>query len=390
MRVGIPIFGCDSGRSGIGRYAGKIIAAMAAESEAIRIEVLGCPSDLAALAPQRPNVHHLPLPDVPLAPAANALWHLARLPALCRERRYDVLFLPAGNRRLVWSAPCPTVATVHDLSSLHVRGKYDFVRSAYIGLALPKLIARLTHVITVSEASRRDIVGLTGLDEDDVTVIPNGTDLEMFRPGNPLRARQRTAGVLGGEEPYLLYVSRVEHPGKNHAGLIAAYTRWRDLFGRKHKLVLAGPDWDRAKEVHACAQSSRYHDDIVFTGFVDDALLPELYRGSDAFVFPSLWEGFGIPLLEAMASGTPIACGDRSSLPEVAGDAALYFDPQDMDDMAYALERVVGDTKLRETLRERGLRRVRRFSWDTAGRATLSVLEKSVAKSQYGTKPCVV
>jgi glycosyltransferase involved in cell wall biosynthesis len=168
----------------------------------------------------------------------------------------------------------------------------------------------------------------------------------------------------------LLYVARLEHPGKNHVALLEAYARLR-AEGVRHKLVLAGPRWNGAEAIDAAVASLGLGEHVVFTGFVAGDDLPGLYAGASVFVFPSLYEGFGIPLLEAMACGTPACVANTSSLPEVAGDAALLFDPRDPRDIADAIHRLITDDVLRARLRARGLKRCGEFTWERSAQGVL-------------------
>jgi glycosyltransferase involved in cell wall biosynthesis len=169
-------------------------------------------------------------------------------------------------------------------------------------------------------------------------------------------------------------VSRIEHPGKNHARLIEAFNRLKARTGTPHQLLLIGSPWSRAEEVYEVAAKSPYAKDINFVGFAEGADLPAFYSAADVFVFPSLFEGFGMPILEAMASGTPVTCSNLSSMPEVAGDAAILFDPYSEEDMSLAMERMLGDRALMQQCVERGLTRSRQFSWSQTATKTLDVI----------------
>jgi len=371
-RLGVSLGGTDRGRSGIGTYAREVVRRLAGMSESGSLEVIGSVAEIGAL-----GLDELRGPRLARAfehPAANILWHQYALPRVARAHSYDVLFLPAGNRRLPGRVDTPSVGTVHDWSSLHVAGKYDIARSFYIERVLPGLVRKLTRVITVSQSSKRDIVEHAQVDPARVVVIPNGVDLNLYRPGPRDEARRELARGLGVIGPYLLYVSRIEHPGKNHVRLLRAFERFKLETGLPHRLVLAGPDWNRADHVHREIARSRYRDAVVTTGFVDSALLPALYRGADAVVFPSLYEGFGIPVIEAMACGTPVVCSDRSSLPEVGGDAVHYVNPECPVSLADGMTAVVTEPTVAAALRDKGLERSADFSWDVTAARTAAVL----------------
>ena len=243
----------------------------------------------------------------------------------------------------------------------------------YIKRVLPFLIRRLTRVLTVSESSKRDIVEYAGVPEKHVSVTPLAADGRVYFPRDAADCIKRMGPKYDIRKPYVLYLSRIEHPGKNHAGLVRAFSILKKTEGIPHQLVLAGSDWDRAEEVHRAAEESAYADDIVFTGFAPNSDLPDLYCGAELFVFPSLYEGFGLPVLEAMNCGVPVACSNISSIPEVIGDAGILFDPYDDEAIADAMRRLLTDPGLLKDCRERGLARARKFAWSATAALTLKV-----------------
>ena len=277
------------------------------------------------------------------------------------------------------------VGTVHDFSSIHVKGKYDPFRNFYITRVLPALVRGLTHVIADSESAKRDILEFAGVPEERVTVIPLGVNRQIYCPGDKTAAAERIKTTYGVRTPLILYISRIEHPGKNHVRLIQAFERFKKASASPHRLVLAGSDWTRAEDVHRAAAASRFASDIVFTGYVAATDLPDLYRASDVFVFPSLFEGFGMPILEAMACGVPVACSNVSSIPEVAGDAALLFDPYDPEDIASTLQRLLGDSSLHAGHVAKGLARSVEFDWRKTAIRTLEAIERAAGHDRTGS-----
>jgi len=373
LRVGVTTLGADGGKSGISQYLIQHLRQFARSPEGMRFDVAGYDDERSLFLPDAAPMAWSRLSPRLRHPLASIAWHQGPLAAWCRRQAHDVLFLPAGNRRLPWSVPCPTVATVHDFSSLHVAGKYDAARLFYIKQVLPRFIRRVTRVLTVSESSKRDIVQYARVPEDRVTVTPLAVDHGLYRPGDRDEALE-AAARYGVQRPYLLYVSRIEHPGKNHVRLIRAFARLKARGDLPHQLLLAGSDWNGAEQVHREAAAQQCADDIVFAGFVPNADLPALYRGAELFVFPSLYEGFGLPVLEAMACGVPVACSNTSSLPEVAGPAALQFDPSDEEALADALGRLIDDRDLRDRCVADGLQWSGRFTWEATARRTLEVI----------------
>jgi len=381
VRVGVPCFGGDAGRSGIGRYIIQLLGEFADADQEWQFDVPVHISEQDAYLPDHGPLKALPVGEGVRNPLLNVAWHQIVLPRMAHQLGWDVLLLPAGNRRLPVAAPCPMVGVVHDMSSIHVAAKYDPARMFYIKRVLPFLFRRLTMVISPSKSTRKDLIEYAALPPERIRVIPLGVDHERFRPRNPETARKRMAKRYGLKHPFILYVSRIEHPGKNHAGLIRAFRRMKKEYNGPLQLVLAGSDWSRAREVHRMAEASGCAHDIVFTGFVDSVDLPDLYSASRAVVFPSLYEGFGLPVLEAMASGAPVACSDRSSLPEVAGDAALLFDPEDDSAMADAMTRLVDDETLVARLHDAGIARSREYSWERTARETLDCIREAASSS---------
>jgi len=318
----------------------------------------------------------LPVSELARPAAANVAWHGAVLPSWCRRHRWDVVLATAANRRLPFGLSCPTVGVVHDLAAARVAGKYSGSRQLYVSRVVPRLVPRLTQVITVSEASRADILALCDVDPARVHVVPNGVDHAAFHPGDRDRARWALR-ALGFFKPFILYVARIEHPGKNHVTLIEAFGDLKRRTGLPHELVLVGADWNGATRVRADASRSPVADDIRFAGFVPGDMLPTFYQAADAVAFPSLYEGFGLPVLEAMASGVPVTCANTSSLPEVAGSAALLFEPTDAGQLSAHLERLLTDAVEAVARRAAGLARAQAYSWAGTAARTLDILKRA-------------
>jgi glycosyltransferase involved in cell wall biosynthesis len=244
-------------------------------------------------------------------------------------------------------------------------------------VVLPNALRKLDRIIAVSEWVKQELVELAKIRESWIEVVPNGIDLSAFFP----RPRNEESVVLiqpfSFRRPYVLYASRLEHPMKNHVKLIEAFGIFKERTRYPHRLVLAGADNRGADKIREAAGSSPWRKDIFFTGHFPSSSLPELYAGADMVVVPSMCEGFGMGVLEAMASGVPVACARAASLPEAAGHAALYFDPLNPDDMA---DRMVTMTTNRDVYREcrrLGIERAQNFSWDRCARRTLEIIRET-------------
>ncbi len=382
VKIGILTFACDAGRSGIGQYLVHLLREFPNAAPDVEFEVIGHRDEMESLLPSDHRFTLQTVGDDWKRPIRNIVWQNAVLPRLCKSRGYDALFIPAANRRVPLWLPCPAVGTVHDFSSMHVEGKYDPLRDVYIKRVLPFLVRRLTRVIAVSECTKRDIIRFAHYSTDRIAVIPHGVDQDTYYPRDKVDSQNAIRDQYGLRAPYVLYVSRLEHPGKNHVRLIRAFAQLKRDADLPHQLVLAGSDWTRAEEVHEAADAAGSGDGIHFTGFVDKKDLPHLYCGADLFVFPSLYEGFGMPILEAMACGVPVACSNASSLPEVAGDAAAYFDPKDEQAIADTLQKTLSDTQTLKRLAEAGRVHAAGFSWPEATLSTLSALRAAAETGQ--------
>ena len=259
--------------------------------------------------------------------------------------------------------PCRSVVTIHDC--IHLRfPQYlpNRLGYAYARSSLWVAAHRSARVLTVSEASKRDILQYFDVPESKVAVIPNAID-ERFSEAPPPDEVVRVQERYQLYDPFILYAGNIK-PHKNLERLIEAFHTLRRGELEHVKLLIIGDEISKYATLRRSVHRYQLHKHVRFFGFVPDATLAILYRLARVFVFPSLYEGFGLPPLEAMASGTPVVTSNVSALPEVVGDAAMLIDPYQPEAIAGAIRRVLTDDRLREDMRERGLARARQFSWD--------------------------
>ena len=299
------------------------------------------------------------------------LWTHLRLSGEMLRRPPDVLFVPAHVLPLVH--PRRSVVTVHDLGYLYHPEAHTRTQNLYLRWSTRYNARAAAHLLADSEATRRDLVRRYGVPPEKITVAYPGYDERLAPVTDPaaLAAVRARYGLTG---PYLLYLGTL-HPRKNLSRLIQAFYNLQPATCNL-QLVLAGKKGWLYDDIFAQVRALGLTERVIFTGYVPDDDLPALLSGALAFVYPSLYEGFGFPVLEAMACGAPVVCSNVSSLPEVAGDAALLVDPLDTAALAAALARLVGDEGLRRELRERGFRQVRKFSWRRCAGQVLGVLER--------------
>ncbi len=280
--------------------------------------------------------------------------------------RPDVLFVPAHVLPLIH--PLPSVVTVHDLGYKYFPDAHPFAQRLYLDWSTRFSANNATHVLADSLATKRDLIHFYQIPPDKITVVYPGRD-ESLRRVDPASVRAK----YNLPENYLLHIGTLQ-PRKNLIRLFEALRLLPSASG----LVLAGrPGWLSAPIL----AKAREHAGVVhLLDYVPDEDLAGLYSGATAFVFPSLYEGFGFPVLEAMACGTPVICSNTSSLPELAGEAALLVDPIDVSALASAIQRVLFEPGLRAALIEKGYQQVQKFSWTKAAQETLVVLEETAGK----------
>ena len=368
MRLLVSTIPYDKGKSGISVYVREVVRELAAqgheltllcepearEEESVKLKVESVKLEVATT-----TILHSPLYTLH-SPVASMLWHLFVLPFWIRRHRreFDGFVICAANRRVCAWYPLPTTATVHDLANFHIPGKYSRSRMFYLAHILPHYAKKAQHLVAVSEATKTDMVKFWHCREEDVTVLYNGLSGNGEGAGAPLRV---SASL---RETTILYISRIEHPGKNHVRLIEAYSRLPRWLAEAHPLVIAGADWKDAEVVHEAAAKSPHADLIRFTGFVANEDMPRLWEEAGFYVFPSRFEGFGLSLVEAMAKGIPCACSNNGSLGEIAADVAITFDPESVDEIADALRRLLSEPETERAARiARGLEHVKKFSW---------------------------
>jgi glycosyltransferase involved in cell wall biosynthesis len=370
MRIAIDAHSVGTGLAGNETYAANLIEALA-EIDAENSYTLYVTKREAVARLKnrwrnfqvRRTLPHTPLVRVPVT-----------LVAELRRRPVDLLHVQYTAPPV---APCPVVATIHDISFEHLPETFKRRSRAQMRLTIRRTARDSAHIIAPSEFTRRDIIETYRIAPEKITTIPLAA-ASHFRPvtnEDELTQVQRRYGI---ESSYILAVGSIQ-PRKNLARLIEAYALLHQTTRavRLPKLVVVGKRaWLYAETLRA-VEKSKVREQIIFTGYAPESDLPALYSGARCFVYPSYFEGFGLPPLEAMQCGAPVIVGNRTSLPEVVGDAGLQIDPFDVDALASALERLIEDESLRANLRERGLERARQFSWRETARRTLAVYESA-------------
>jgi len=376
MRIGIDYTAAARQRAGIGRYTRELVAALLALESPHEYRIFAAVGGLewGALDDLKPRPG-LRLCPVPLSDDWLArLWQRLRVPVPVEwaTGALDLFYspdfvLPPTRRRT------RTLLTVHDLS--FVRYPQHFVPRLveYLNRAVPAAVARADLVLADSQATRSDLIECFGTPESKVVVLYSGV-ASRFCPEPEPGERERLHTRYGiGERPYILSVGTLQ-PRKNFERLIEAWARLPPACGGDVELVIAGQRGWLCQSIldRAAAHAER----VRLVGFVAEEDLPALYRQAALFAFPSYYEGFGLPVLEALACGVPVVCSTASSLPEVAGAAALMVTPEDTDGLGAALARGLEDSHLRQRLIQAGLAQAARFTWEAAARRLLACFER--------------
>ena len=301
-------------------------------------------------------------------------WTIGRLSWEMKFGKYrpDVLFVPAHTLPLL--NPKKSIVTIHDIGFEHFPEAYHWADKLYHKLIIKIIKHSASKIITVSEFTKQDIIQTYKISAEKIFVVHNGYDNKKYKPCPNTREILKNKYQI--DFPYILFVGRLELK-KNIPRLVEAFGQFKlNHPETKIKLVLVGTKgltfplvWEQIEKYHL-------QEEIIFPGWISDEDLPLFHSNAEVFAFPSLFEGFGIPVLEAMACGCPVVCSNTTSLPEVAGKSALMFNPQKTTEITQALEKVIFNQGLKSQLIAEGLKRAREFSWERSARETLNILEK--------------
>lgn len=373
MKIGIDARLVHYQRAGIGQYTLRLAEALVATHSSDSYLLLQSRKDRHSLLAAA-NLRHRSMWTPPHHRYEQTLFSL-ELSLLDLDLLHCPDFIPPFRRR------CPAVITVHDLAFLRFPGLLTRESQAYYG-QITRAVHSADHIISVSESTKRDLVSLVGADQAKITCVYEAA-APLFRPADDaaIAATRRRYDIQGD---YILFVSTIE-PRKNIPFLLQAYRRLRDARHGQNgmpRLVIVGNKGWLYDRIFTLVDQLDLRSAVICTGGVPVEDLPALYSGALYFVLPSLYEGFGLPVLEAMSCGTPVITSSTSSLPEVAGDAAILVDPQDISGLATAMQRLCEDHALRREMGGRGMAQAARFSWERAARETMAVYQKAANKKQ--------
>jgi glycosyltransferase involved in cell wall biosynthesis len=368
MRIGFDATAAVRQGGGIGRYTRELLQALYTADTQSHYRLFYAsrspiPHPLPGPLPANFHATHLPFDDVWFA----RVWHRAQLsiPVEVITGPIDLFHSPDFTLPPVRRG-ARTLLTVHDLSFVRDPESATPVLRAYLNQVVPRSVARAQHVLADSHATREDLIELYKTPPEKITVLYSGVN-PVFRPiADPASLAAVRAKYKLGDAPFILAVGTLQ-PRKNYVRLIQAFAQL-PITNNQLRLILAGGQGWLYDSIFAEVERLKLQERVVFPGFVDDADLPALYSAASVLAYPSLYEGFGLPMLEAMACGTPVVTSTASCLPEVAGDAALCVPPTDVGALAHALETAVSDESARAELRTKGFARAKEFTWEKAAR----------------------
>jgi len=290
-------------------------------------------------------------------------WEVTRRPVDVLHTHYTVPpFLPRTTR---------TVVTIHDVSWEYYPELYSASELLRLRTTVPWSARRADRILAVSRAVKSGLVELYNIEAEKIVATPLAASPDFY-PREQATCRERLRNKYGIEGRFILYVGTMS-PRKNLARILRAFAWLRSRRGIEEKLLIVGPRLSGSELFLATLRELQLGEEVICTGNVSHEALPDFYSAAEVFVFPSIYEAFGLPTLEAMACGTPVVASNRPAFPEVAGDAALLIDPENWEAIATAIEKILSDASLRERLRAAGLKRASEFSWRTTAAQTLAV-----------------
>ena len=367
VRIGIDATAIPPSRSGAGNYIFNLVCGLARVDSDNQYVVFAKPEHIEEWKIAQPNFCFLPGASGyrPLRLA----WEQCVLPLLVRRHKLDILHSPHYTMPLF--CPCRSVVTFCDMIFFLYPEVHSLSKRIFFRTMMSVSSQRANAIIAISKSTARDVISLLRVMPDKIHTIPlaAGSNYRPIADRNAVELVCTQHGLQAGE--YVLFIGVLE-PRKNIPVLLHAYQELVGC-GIRKKLAIVGKRGWMFSEIFSTVQTLKIEDKVVFTGYVPEADLPSLYNGACLFVYPSLYEGFGLPVLEAMSCGTPVVTSNVSSMPEIAGESALLVDPRAPKQLAQAMEKVLVDDGLRRSMREGGLRRAAEYSWERTARETLKV-----------------
>lgn len=350
MKIGINTFGCDP-KSGLGSYLLYFIANIP-QSDTNTYELFGPEMDRYTYTTDK-DYNYISV-NLGESEKKQRLWHKFKIKKFIKKNKYDVVLFPAAEKILPTKFKGFTgVAIINSIISEPVKG-----------------LNRIQKIVAATEFIRNKLIDL-GIDQNKIIVVPNGIDHKAFYPMSELMDDVVDVKPFAIKRPYFIYGSSLAGPEKKHIELIKAFEIFKKNTGLPHRLVIAGNEGSYSQEIHKAAYNSEFASDIFLTGYFPHENFPKLNAGADACIFPSVNEGSGLPVIEALACGVPVICSNKGALPEVGGNVPLYFDSDNIDEIASKMQTIVENKTLRNKMISEGLVWAAVFNWETTVAQTI-------------------
>lgn len=369
MKIGIDTFGCRHGRSGLGSYLYSL-ASHLPEVEGVEYELFGSPMDRYIYSSEK----EIPFSEVKLMDTKTALrfWHVFCANGFALNRKYDAVLYVSATHMIPHDFSVAGIAIVNDCLSAAFSAKKKYIHQKHILQGLKNA----SKIIAPSQFICNDLKNL-GVDTAKIEVVHTGINHSVFYPHPISESDTVNVKPFAIKRPYLIYATRMNSPHKKHIELIRAFTAFKEKTHLPHRLVITGGDDICTSAIQEEIKKSSAMSDIFMTGFFPVEGFGDLYSASDACIFPSVNEGVGLPVLEAMATGVPVACADSGALREITGGNALFFDPDNIDNFADSIERIVTEREIREKLIACGIDWTRQFQWADTARKTVEIIQNN-------------
>jgi glycosyltransferase involved in cell wall biosynthesis len=354
-RIGYCLFAYDKGMSGISNYIDSTISEL--QSRQVGLTIFSSEKDWNDFCKNNKVNKYVMVKvyKLPFGLLGELVFHTFILPFIIKKYNFDKVIFPAGNRRLPGLNVSNAVAVFHDLSQMYVNSKYDFFRMFYFKKIISYFLKNTSEIHCVSKNTMKDMLKFFKINPGKVKVNYNGFNFKKINNIETLDIKLN--------EKVLTYVSRLEAPGKNHINIVKAVSKLPLEERKLLSIVFVGKDWGGKNLIVEEIKKSNLESNFILTGHLNVKELEWVYSKTSVFIHPSLYEGFGFPLLEAMARNIPCICSDNGALDEIGGDAAIKFCPTDINDISDRIIQVLHDVNLQNILIKKGSSRYKQFSW---------------------------
>lgn len=368
--IGMDVFDTNHGQSGVGSFILSFISNL---PPGCKLSLFGDEKDKFIYSSGR-DIDYKVI-DCRVKRQEN-LWHNLFASRFFENAPYKAVLFPNVERVIIPKTKTPSVAVLNCVPNFDAKA-YDELQELHL---LKKNLSRATHIIAASDYIKKSAM-LLGLDEKKISVVYSGVDHKLFFPAISYGNDDDAVNIkpFAIQKPYFVYGSRLSGPQKKHIELIKAFDSFKEKTSLPHRLVLCGGGGAWVEEVHKAAFNAKHASEIFITGYFSHESFSQLYASCDGCIFPSITEGVGLPVIEALSSGVPVACSKKGALSEVAADCAIYFDSDDPEDLEKALITLATDKKKRADLIKKGISRAAVFNWDDTVKKTLSIIDEICA-----------